>query len=102
MKLNADAFNRFPSVYTVFFCILFILQNRSGKSTHSAAALVSLLSSLVIIPALSRLLHIERPAFVHSSGHVAFVADNVALKLVFTQCFYFPCQFSFHQLLHVY
>jgi hypothetical protein len=31
---------------------------------------------------------------------VRFVVDRVALGQVFSECFGFPCQFSFHQLLH--
>jgi hypothetical protein len=34
------------------------------------------------------------------SGHVGFVVDKVALVKVFSEYFGFPCQFSFHQLLH--
>jgi hypothetical protein len=34
------------------------------------------------------------------SGQVEFVVDKVALGQVFSEYFGFPCQFSFHQLLH--
>jgi hypothetical protein len=34
------------------------------------------------------------------SGHVGFVLDKVALGQVFSEYFGFPCQFSFHRLLH--
>jgi hypothetical protein len=34
------------------------------------------------------------------SGHVGFVVDRVALGQVFSKYFGFPCQSSFHQLLH--
>jgi hypothetical protein len=34
------------------------------------------------------------------SGHVGYVVDKVALGQVFSQYFSFPCQFSFHRLLH--
>jgi hypothetical protein len=34
------------------------------------------------------------------SGHVEFVVDKVALGQVFSEYFGFPCQSSFHQLLH--
>jgi hypothetical protein len=37
--------------------------------------------------------------FKHGSGHVGFVVDEVALGQVFSE-FGFPCQSSFHQLLH--
>jgi hypothetical protein len=33
-------------------------------------------------------------------GHVGFVVDNVVLGLVSFKYFGFPCQFSFHHLLH--
>jgi hypothetical protein len=33
-------------------------------------------------------------------GHVGFVVDKVALEQVFSEYFGFPCQSSFHQLLH--
>jgi hypothetical protein len=32
---------------------------------------------------------------------VGFVADKMALGQVFSEYFGFPCQFSFHQLLHI-
>jgi hypothetical protein len=41
-----------------------------------------------------------RPGFEPGSGHVGFVVDKVALGQVFPEYFGFPCQFSFHQLLH--
>jgi hypothetical protein len=34
------------------------------------------------------------------SGHVGCVVDRVALRQVFFEYFGFPCQSSFHQLLH--
>jgi hypothetical protein len=40
------------------------------------------------------------PEFDPRSGHVGFVVDEVALGQVFSEYFCFPCQFSFHQLLH--
>jgi hypothetical protein len=32
---------------------------------------------------------------------VGFVVDEVALEQGFSECFGFPCQFSFHRLLHI-
>jgi hypothetical protein len=37
---------------------------------------------------------------VSSPGHVGFLVDKVALGQVFSEYFDFPCQFSFHRLLH--
>jgi hypothetical protein len=34
------------------------------------------------------------------SGHVRFVVNKVALGQVFSEYFGFPCQSSFHQILH--
>jgi hypothetical protein len=34
------------------------------------------------------------------SGHVGFMVDKVAVGQVFSKYFHFPCQFSFHRLLH--
>jgi hypothetical protein len=34
------------------------------------------------------------------SGNVGFVVDKVALRQVFFEYFGFPCQFSFHRMLH--
>jgi hypothetical protein len=42
----------------------------------------------------------RRPGFEPGSGHVGFVVDKVALGQVFSEYFGFPCQSSFHQLLH--
>jgi hypothetical protein len=36
----------------------------------------------------------------HAIAQVGFVVDNEALGQVFSKYFGFPCQFSFHQLLH--
>jgi hypothetical protein len=35
------------------------------------------------------------------AGHVGFVVDKVALEQLFSEYFGFPCQFSFHRLLHI-
>jgi hypothetical protein len=42
----------------------------------------------------------QRPRFDPGSGQVTFVVDKVALGQVFSEYFSFPCQSSFHQLLH--
>jgi hypothetical protein len=42
----------------------------------------------------------RRPGFEPRSGYVGFVVDKVALGKVFSEYFGFPCQFSFHWLLH--
>jgi hypothetical protein len=42
----------------------------------------------------------RRPAFEPRSGHVGFVVEKVALGQVLSEYFGFPCQFSFHRLLH--
>jgi hypothetical protein len=34
-------------------------------------------------------------------SHVGFVVDKVTLGQVFSKSFDLPCQFSFHQLLHI-
>jgi hypothetical protein len=34
------------------------------------------------------------------SGHVVFVVDKVALEQVFSEYFSYPCQLSFHRMLH--
>jgi hypothetical protein len=38
--------------------------------------------------------------FEPGSDHVGFMVDKVALEQVFYEHFGFPCQYSFHQLLH--
>jgi hypothetical protein len=42
----------------------------------------------------------RRPGFLPRSGHVGFLVDIIALEQVFYEYFGFPCQFSFHRLLH--
>jgi hypothetical protein len=42
----------------------------------------------------------RRPGFDPRSDHVRFVVDEVALGQVFSEYFGFPCQSSFHRLLH--
>jgi hypothetical protein len=43
----------------------------------------------------------RRPRFESRSGHVGFMVDKVGLWQFFSEHFGFPCQFSFHRLLHV-
>jgi hypothetical protein len=42
----------------------------------------------------------EQPEFRSTSVHVGLVAEKVAMGQVFSKYFDFPCQFSFHQMLH--
>jgi hypothetical protein len=42
-----------------------------------------------------------RPRFEPVSGNVGFVMGKVALAQVSSEYFGFPCQFSFHRLLHI-
>jgi hypothetical protein len=42
----------------------------------------------------------RRPGFEPRSDHVGFVVEKVVLGQVFSEYFSFPCQFSFHRLLH--
>jgi hypothetical protein len=42
----------------------------------------------------------RRPGFHPGSGQVGFVVDKVAQGQVISEYFAFPCQSSFHQLLH--
>jgi hypothetical protein len=44
---------------------------------------------------------LRRPGFEPRLGHVGFVVDKVALRQVSSKYFGFPCQFSFHRLLHI-
>jgi hypothetical protein len=43
--------------------------------------------------------HNSSPDFI--PGHVTFMRDEVATGQIFYKYFGFPCQFSFHQLLHI-
>jgi hypothetical protein len=55
------------------------------------------------VPELRRLMAVFQQGqhgFQPRSGHVWFVVDVVALGQVFSEYFGFPCQFSFHRLLH--
>jgi hypothetical protein len=42
----------------------------------------------------------RRPGFEPGSGQLGFVVDKVALAQFFSEYFGFPCQSSFHQILH--
>jgi hypothetical protein len=53
-----------------------------------------------IAKAVSRRLPTTPAGFQPRSGHVGFVVDKVALGQVYSEYFGFPCQFSFHRLLH--
>jgi hypothetical protein len=61
----------------------------------AAAAAVVVTTSFYMIG-----LRPQWPGFEFESGHVGFVVDKVALGQVFSEYFSFPCQSSFHQLLH--
>jgi hypothetical protein len=50
--------------------------------------------------AVSRWLPTPAAGFKPGSGQVGFVVDKVALGQVFSEYFGFPCQYSFHQILH--
>jgi hypothetical protein len=55
------------------------------------------------VPQLRRLVAFfppRRPGFKPGSANVRFVVDKVALGQVFSEYFGFPCQSSFHQLVH--
>jgi hypothetical protein len=45
--------------------------------------------------------HVRWPGFQPDSGNVGFVVDEVALGQFFSGYFGFPCQLSFHRLLHI-
>jgi hypothetical protein len=53
-----------------------------------------------IAQAISRCFPMWVPGFEPGSGHVGFVVDKVTLGQFFCEYFGFPCQSSFHQLLH--
>jgi hypothetical protein len=62
------------------------------------------LSPIAAVPWLRRLVvgfPPRWPGFEPRSGHVGFVVDKVALGRVFREYFCFPCQYSFHRLLHI-
>jgi hypothetical protein len=44
---------------------------------------------------------LRQPRFDPRKGYAGLVVDHVALGLVFSEYFGFPCQFSFLQLLHI-
>jgi hypothetical protein len=44
----------------------------------------------------------QRPSFDPKSADVRFVVDEVVLGQVCSEYSCFPCQFSFHQILHIY
>jgi hypothetical protein len=44
---------------------------------------------------------LRRPEFDPRLGNVGFVVNRVAMGRVFFEYFGFPCQFSFHRLLHI-
>jgi hypothetical protein len=57
------------------------------------------------VPQLRRLVAgfpLRRPGFEYRLGHVGYVVNIVARVQVSSEYFGFPCQFSFHQLLHIY
>jgi hypothetical protein len=53
-----------------------------------------------IAQAVSRWLPTAAAGFAPGSGQVGFVVDKVALGQVLSEYFGFPCQSSFHQILH--
>jgi hypothetical protein len=49
---------------------------------------------------LNRACPLKCPVFNRRSVHVRFVVENLVLRQVLSKYFSFPCQFSFHQMLH--
>jgi hypothetical protein len=43
----------------------------------------------------------RRPGFQARSDYVGFVVDRVTLVQAFSEYFSFPCQLSFHQMIHI-
>jgi hypothetical protein len=56
--------------------------------------------SRAVAQAVSHRLPIVAPRFELRSGNVGFVLDKVTLGQVFSEYFGFPCQSSFHEILH--
>jgi hypothetical protein len=57
-------------------------------------------AKLIVGRAIAEVVSHWRPRFDPRSGQVGFVVDKVALGQVFSAYFGFPCQSSFHQILH--
>jgi hypothetical protein len=71
----------------------------TGDCTQFLRLLFCMQVSMLAVPPLRRLVA-GFPQRRPRSGHVGFVVDKVALGKVFSEYFCFPCQFSFHRLLH--
>jgi hypothetical protein len=54
-----------------------------------------------VAQAVSRRLPTAAARVLSQVGHVEFVVDKLALGYVFFEYFRFPCQLSFHQILHI-
>jgi hypothetical protein len=87
---------------TVFTFLLFLIPTRIIPLFHR-----NLANFLTKTPLNNKLLKRlvagfppRRPGFEPGFGQVGFVADKVALVQVSSAYFGFPCQFSFHRLLH--
>jgi hypothetical protein len=68
----------------------------SNFNTNATCIFLICYLDLAIAQAVSRRL----PRFDPRSGYVGFVVDKVELGQVSSEHFGFPCQFSFHRLLH--
>jgi hypothetical protein len=100
-SLNRDGiaqFRRSRLFYTVTITLSCSVPSILQMHRHQA-----ILYFTLVVPQLRRVVASfppRRPGFDPRSRQVGFVVDKLALGQVFTDYFGFPCQFSFHQLLH--
>jgi hypothetical protein len=67
---------------------------------HGSSGASHSLAGSVTSRAVTRSFPQMRPGFDPRSGRTEFVVDKAALGQGFSEYFRFPCQFSFHRLLH--
>jgi hypothetical protein len=72
---------------------MYVTSNETYTSLHNTWAVPQLKRLVAGFPP-------RRPRFDPRSGHLGFVVGKVALGQVFSENFGFPCQSSFHRLLH--
>jgi hypothetical protein len=76
-------------------------RNLVGNKDGCFIGVVSCHMGCTIAQDVSHLFQPRWPGFDPNAGHVGCVADKVALWQAFSKYFGFPCQFSFHQQLHI-
>jgi hypothetical protein len=79
---------------------IYLSSNERRERVENIVNIKMIIEGRAIAKAVCRRLHSTAAPVRDLSGHVGFVVHRMALGHVFSEYFGFPCQSSFHQILH--